>query len=474
MARSCCIYVPNNFDAETILPVPLRQYADCARYFLHRIIWGRVTKNRTLDDFVPLKFDYLRQVIPDRVVKPLKMALIGDGVIECDGVYDEKRKALGYKLCLQYRKAGILRVPLTNKATIERVRASRRAENKKLRLDVHRHLRKQIRRLEVDINRATALISDDPNYEIIKIPVHQIAAREVSVSVCRFGRVHTDLTRCTKKVRSALHVKGHSLVEIDIANSQPLFLALLLINYRRQGNKAFGVLTFEKAKVNPYRNIDQIVQETVTTFGHKKELTVTTDTLPSYTTRNASQIEAEHQHQTALTTTAESPQRDSVNSDFLSVDEQRFVMLCEQGNLYEEFMERAEFPVRPWVKEQFFEVIYGRNSMQSPVKADFEELFPRVAEVVRVHKRKDYRFLPRLMQNIEANFMINRVCRRIMNESPDAPLFTIHDSVLTTPEFANRFVAIMKQEFSKLGMSPTLRVTDYGSTSRRNASSQKK
>ena len=73
-----------------------------------------------------------------------------------------------------------------------------------------------------------------------------------------------------------------------------------------------------------------------------------------------------------------------------------------------------------------------KNSVTSEFKRRFSETFPKVAEVIRQHKRKDYRFLSRLLQNYESTVIINRVCRRLMNEHPAAPIYTIHDSILTT------------------------------------------
>ena len=138
--------------------------------------------------------------------------------------------------------------------------------------------------------------------------------------------------------------------------------------------------------------------------------------------------------------------------------------LCEEGRLYEYLMGRREILVRDWIKEEFFQMIYGKNSFRSPLKDDFRELFSGVAQVMQVHKRRDYRFLPRLMQNIEANFVINGLCRRLMRELPEAPVFTIHDSLLTTGQYVQAFQEVILEEFARLGLQPTLHVKDYGVT----------
>ena len=456
------LYVPENFDPEAVLPEDLRRYADCANYFLHRIIWGQMQKKTTLDGFVCLKFDYLRTVIPERVLRRLKNALIEAKVIESDRHYIEGRKSFGYKLLPSYSKAQIVWRTVKDKVTAERVRSNRRAEYKKIRLDVHKYLRKQLKRLEIDRDRALALLEGHHTFELVKIPVEQIALRDFSFSVCRFGRVHTDLTNLSSRVRPALHVGGESLVGIDIANSQPLFLALVVINYRKRGNRLHSYLTFVEERTDPYSNIDEIIQRTITRF-NPKDTSFNTPSLPaSITTRITSGEEVEGQDRTPLTGKTICPQDLLVNKPFLSQDELSFVELCETGQLYDCFMDRMNFPIRKWAKKDVFAVIYGTNSFTSPLKEDFNEFFPGVAEVVRVHKRKDYRYLPHLMQNIESNFVINTVCRRLMNEIPDAPVFTIHDSILTTRPWVEQIQKIMQDEFGKLGLSPTLHEDDYG------------
>jgi hypothetical protein len=162
-----------------------------------------------------------------------------------------------------------------------------------------------------------------------------------------------------------------------------------------------------------------------------------------------------------FTTEDHQPDRFSVIRQFLKPDELRFLSLCEKDQFYAEFMARLRIPVRDWVKERFFEYAYGRNHFQSTFKAVFTGVFPNVAEVIRLHKRKDYTFLPCLMQSIEANFIINTVCRRLMNEFPLTPVLTIHDCLLTTPPHADTIQRVMREEFDRLGLAPSFHVKRY-------------
>lgn len=464
--KPCYVYVPESFAPNTVLPDELRRYADAARYFLHRIVWGHLLRKRTLDQFVPLKFDYLRAAIPDRVIRPLKEALIEKGVVECDGQYIEGRKSLGYRLAEKYRSDRIIRFELTDRKTAEKVHRNRGAKYKKVRLDVHRWLRSQFRRLDIDLTGALNCLAGHPRFEIVRIPIEEIAKKEVEFSVCRYGRVHTSLTRCPKCVRSFLKVNMEPLIGLDIKNSQPLFLSLLVVNYRKRANKTFGYLTFAESTTDPYREIDKIIQKTVLPFPYKNQNDTSPSLCTAITTRKANKDKSEHVDSTALTTSTTLPRNRSIINDYLQEDELLFIGLCERGELYEHLCSHEEFPVRKWAKQRFFEVIFGKTRATSPMKSMFAADFPNVAEVVRAHKKKDYRHLPRLLQNIEANFIINTVCRRIMNEIPDAPIFTIHDSVLTTRQFVEPIRTIMMDEFARLGLTPSLHEKDYGQASR--------
>ena len=45
-----------------------------------------------------------------------------------------------------------------------------------------------------------------------------------------------------------------------------------------------------------------------------------------------------------------------------------------------------------------------------------------------------------------------------MNEHPDMPIFTIHDSVMTTKANADIVKGIMVEEFANYGVEPKLRL----------------
>jgi len=464
--KPCRVRVPASFDPKLHLPIELRKHADSARYLLHRIIWSNVQKKQNLDGFVPLKFQYLREVIPDRILKSLKDALIDSGMIECDNHYIEGHKSHGYKLGRQSCNDRIVEIQITEQATENKIIKLRRAKDRRIRLDVHCWLRSNFKELDIDLPLALAKLSGHHAFETVKIPAEEIAAKNVSVSVCRYGRFHTPLTRLSRQVRCFLNVDGEPLINLDIRNSQPLFLALLMMNYRKRDNKKFGLITFKDNVVNPYKNIDSIIEQTVTSFTSKKENSFHHSLSVANTNRKAIEKGTQTQYSQSLRTTTSCPQDNTLIKKHLQQDELFFLGLCEDGSLYKHLASIADIPSKSWAKENFFEVLFSKNNFQSKLKSAFTEEFPNVAEVIRVHKRRNYQFLAQLLQNIESNFMINNVCRTIMNEMPEAPIFTIHDSIMTTKPYVDRITHVMKAEFASLGLSPRIKPEDYGATAK--------
>ena len=55
-----------------------------------------------------------------------------------------------------------------------------------------------------------------------------------------------------------------------------------------------------------------------------------------------------------------------------------------------------------------------------------------------------------ILQRIESEIMIQNVCKRISLEHPALPIFTIHDSVLTTDGNQEYVAKIIKEEAFKI------------------------
>jgi hypothetical protein len=391
-------------------------WLDYAEYLIDVIIRGGI-ESRSWTDFVPVNSEVLRKTIPNRVVRPLKEELLNAGILETDGQYIPGVKSYGYRLGAAYREKPIAR------------KSQAKPRKRRLTDPVHRWLREQFQNLTIDVRAADRLLADHKARDLVRIPAEQIAAQSVEFAVCKYGRVHTSLTRMPKVLRPALSFEGESLLNLDIPNSQPLMLGIIArdpdsfrkIRFR---SKYLPLLSQSLSPIPPIQSLS--IMKCIESKG---------DGFGSQTTGVFAKTVAE------------------------------FISLCERGELYG-FL--AGSVPKAKLKKAFFRMLYAANtlrlgpdedsdiySLARELKTAFKQLFPALAELVYTFKVNDHAYLPRLMQLVESSFMVDRVCRRLMADK--VPVFTIHDSLLTTRQHVETAKAVMVEEFGNIGLHPTLR-----------------
>ncbi|MBB03191.1 MAG: hypothetical protein CMJ47_11130 [Planctomyces sp.] len=96
--------------------------------------------------------------------------------------------------------------------------------------------------------------------------------------------------------------------------------------------------------------------------------------------------------------------------------------------------------------------------MSNPLAKVFKNEFPSIYELVIDAKHKDKSRLAGWMQQVESNFVIDRVVKRFIVERPTAFILTIHDSVLTKKRDAKFVRKLFMQEFGRFRVNPKLNV----------------
>jgi len=271
---------------------------------------------------------------------------------------------------------------------------------------------------------------------IAKIKHHQYEAH-IDFNV---HRLHSAFTGLGKKYRQFVTYGEEKLVCIDITNSQPYIVSLVL-------NKDFW------AKDSTLQiNINNLPREIL---------------IP-------------------LITPPESIQsiRDFVNT----VDVNKFTEyknLVSSGKFYEEFIEVAKGLGKTLTREEakvsMFYTIYSSNKYPNDLflkqmKIMFNQMFPEVAELFKLIKHeykifkgikeigKQHNKLACLLQTIEAQIVLHNCCKRIWDEGEHKiPIFTIHDSIVTTSKHKDYVKHIMEEELEKaIKLKPTLNVDEFG------------
>ena len=199
------VYNPTNLD----LPESCKDDEEAIRTILHIIHYRHCIEAIPNEAFVPLKAAYLRRQIP--AWNTIKQKFLRAGIVETDHYYIEGQKCYGFRAGERWRESPY------RLTTIKTSTPKEGDDDNDFPLPVHTWLKKQAQRIAV----ASGETSDQ--LQIIQDGFWQFNSKDA------FGwRFHSNLTRLKTEARKSLRVHGKPLVEIDIKNSQPLFLAKLL------------------------------------------------------------------------------------------------------------------------------------------------------------------------------------------------------------------------------------------------------
>lgn len=253
------------------------------------------------------------------------------------------------------------------------------------------------------------------------IPVLNIKNEQFNLNIDRTaGRLHTPLTQLKKELRPFLEYDGKKLVSIDIKNSQPYLSTMLFDEEAFKRNKIQDI-------INIYNDIDYNKAPISFYYVSKKELPLD---IKNYITQ-------------------------VVSGTFY----EDFAKLLEAEKLLPDGIEDS----RKYAKQIAFRTMFSPNRHKQHVKEIqlFERVYPNVYKNFAFIKQgKDkYNTLACLLQNIEAQLILQIICLEISKQYPDAPIFTIHDSIVTTVDYHKKVKEIMYNILKeKVGYPPQLSV----------------
>jgi hypothetical protein len=113
------------------------------------------------------------------------------------------------------------------------------------------------------------------------------------------------------------------------------------------------------------------------------------------------------------------------------------------------------------VKLSFFQMFFSKAGNKQGLIKELGVVFPHTFNYIRQIKNEDpdnKGYFAIMLQRLESYFILDRVCKRLHKEHPNALIFTKHDSVYTTEEYRLKLLQIMQEESRLLfGVSPTFR-----------------
>jgi len=366
----------------------------------------------------------------------IKNALKVKDIVEDDGKPIRNVKSTAYRLTEGYRNTTHRRHDLTGKVIVKRLQ-KHKDDDRGLWCPVHHHLCHWLSRVSLPLV--------DKRYKRQSLNITRIQDQDFFLRVDKYGRVHTNVTNLKTSLRKLLLVNNSRLVELDISNSQPLMFGMLLKSKKQE-------------EATPYPTsplCSGFLQNTDS--NNTKSLNSLKELLPVWD-RLRREAKRKQEGTTPYPTT---PLCSGFLQNLTMTDDiDGYVRFCEQGQLYEAIMSYCDLPdhKRNKTKRRILSrVFYCRNREQdNDLSHAFGELFPTVLEAIKTLKRDDYRHLPRLMQRVEADYIIHRVCGTLMRDYPHVPVLTIHDCIMTTPEHVPLVKTLMMSQAQ--GIRPNIKI----------------
>ena len=244
----------------------------------------------------------------------------------------------------------------------------------KIPYDIKRKLISDLYYASIDYDKALYYVNNtvqtNDAYNKNRYSIETIKEKHFYYSFDKYGRFHSNFTTLKSFVRkNCLKINNSDIVEFDIPNSQPMFLAKL------------------------------------------------------------------------------------INDESIYINKEEFNLFCYlvyNGLFYQYIMDKTGIKDKRECKETVYKVLFGCNRNDG----FFELLFPSIHNFVRDYKTefKNYRILSHKLQQMESNFIFNKLIKTINMINPDIIILTVHDSIMIEDKYkdvVNKiFSDLMHEEFN--------------------------
>ena len=254
------------------------------------------------------------------------------------------------------------------------------------------------------------------------------------------NRLHSNLTRTPRIIRKFLNYNGQALAGIDLKTSQPYFLLVIIKSIVTEDIdtlREIGVfnllsedmfeelisLDLNKENLREfYRNIKD--KDFYNEFLKQLDIKYNDQGFPIRNVFN------EQKSKKAKRRTADKSSRKTIVYD----------------------------SERELVKKVIMEIFYSSPNSKTKEAAIFRKMYPEVHKIIKYFFEKEIK-LHRLLQNVEAEVLLDKVALEISDSYPEMPIFSIHDSLVTTTEWIDVLEDAMNDLIKKITtIAPKLEV----------------
>ncbi len=453
-------FIPANLDIDKLInekpPFRIERFKRDNLIHIIHLITSIPATNKDLDiidGFVPIYSQVLQKRV--RNYRDYLDYLLDNDVLLTDDWYIKGLKSKGYKFTDKYSRA-IKMIQVADRCLINAIK-----KESKFAVSIKKKYKHLIKwygpDLQIDYRLATKFIEEDlqrkinnptlrdfdektksykdpyTQYKCSLLNIERIAAGDFILSVDdNVFRLHSTLSNVRSEIRNCISFGGRKLISIDIKNSQP-YLSTAILNHKFWKEPSWYE---EKQPTACIYKLSKVIKSII--FQTNKNYNSFIMLCKS------SEMQA-------------------------GSDLQRYKTLVEQGVFYEYLSEEIGkelgigYSDRKKVKAAVFQVLFTDNRFlgqkEAKPKKVFKTRFPAIYELFSLIKKSDKTNLPRLLQRLESYLMLLVITKRIARERPKLPIFTIHDSIVTTKGNEDYVMQVMKHEMQMaIGIAPTLSI----------------
>ena len=321
--------------------------------------------------------------------------------------------------------------------------------------------------LDIDIEAANKWLeenkSTDDAYNVHLSSVRQFYNKDYYFKTDKYGRLYTPICNIKRELRRFLTYNSQQIVSLDIRNSQPFLLGLILNpEFYRKENR-------EKHIFN-YWNLDPSIiaplePKQVVATGDGVVIEKTLNRLRTRKMKGEKQEANEREKRLSIYMLEETPHLID------NKDVNLYLKLTQSGKLYEYLIEQfnsiepKKLYSRDSVKKKMMVILFSKDGDEwydKLVKPKFDKLFPTVSKVIKQMKRVDYRNISHLLTNVESKLILDTICKDFARKHYRTPIFTIHDNIATTEPNVKMLLEFFTAKCEEvLGIVPPFKVEKW-------------